>query len=116
MEVQADATLESVEELPEFNGTVIYNANPVLHFNRYTAQATQLPQDNTLKGSAQFATAAKITDGDRVRVSFGNVVVERVFELDSELKGTVALNPVYETTINSGSYRFEKSKIERVVQ
>ena len=116
VEVQADGVLESVEELPEFNGTVIYNANPVLHFNRYTAQAKQLPQESTLKGSAQFATAAKIADGDRVRVSFGDVVVERVFELDSELKGTVALNPVYETTIDSGRYRFEKSKIERVVQ
>ena len=116
VEVDANGTLEEVEELPEFNGVVIYNANPVLQFNQYTAKTAQLPKENTLKGSAQFATAAKIADGDRVRVSFGDVVVERIFELDSELKGTVALNPVYETTINSGSYRFEKSKIERVVQ
>ena len=116
VEVEANGELEDVEELPEFNGVVIYNANPVLQFNRYTAKTKQLPKENTLKGSAQFATAAKIADGERVRVSFGNVVVERTFEIDSELKGTVALNPVYETTINSGSYRFEKSKIERVVQ
>ena len=116
VEVEADGKLEEVQELPEFNGVVIYNANPVLQFNRYTAKTKQLPKEDTLRGSAQFATAAKIADGQRVRVSFGGVTVERTFKLDSELKGTIALNPVYETTINSGSYRFEKSKIERVEQ
>ncbi|WP_428738151.1 NADH-quinone oxidoreductase subunit G [Sulfurimonas sp.] len=116
VEVDANGTLEEVEELPEYNGTVIYNANPVLQFNNYTNKTKQLPKDTTLRGSAQFATAAKISDGDEVTITFGSTTLKRTFQLDSELKGTIALNPVFDITQSASAYRFAKSKIERVVQ
>ncbi|QOP41967.1 NADH-quinone oxidoreductase subunit G [Sulfurimonas marina] len=114
VEVEATAKLEDVEELPEYNGTIIYNANPVLQFNNYTNKTTQLPKDDALRGSQQFATAARISDGDKVTITFGSKTLTRTFKLDSELKGTIALNPVFDTETMS-AYRFAKSKIERVV-
>ncbi|MDH4944535.1 2Fe-2S iron-sulfur cluster-binding protein [Sulfurimonas sp. C5] len=115
VEVEADGKLEDVEELPEYNGTVIYNANPVLQFNNYTNKTKQLPKDNSLRGSAQFATAAKISDGDTVTITFGATTLTRTFKLDDELKGTIALNPMFDQTEDASAYRFAKSKIERVV-
>lgn len=115
VEVEVTGKLEDVEELPEYNGTVIYNANPVLQFNNYTNKTKQLPKDNALRGSAQFATAARISDGDTVNITFGDTTLTRTFKLDDELKGTIALNPTFDMRGASSAYRFAKSKIERVV-
>ncbi len=110
-----DETLEEVAELPEYNGTVVYHANPVLQFNRYTAKTKQLEKDTTLRGSAQFAAAAKIADGDEIKIHLRSGVVKRTFKLDEELKGTIALNPTFDILVDMSGYRFEKSKIVRVV-
>jgi len=99
----------------EFNGTVIYHSNPVLQFNAYTNIAKQLDKDTTLRGSAQFAQAAKISDGDRIEISFGSRTIQRNFKLDNELKGTIALNPIFDDVADASKYKFEKSKIVRVV-
>ena len=109
-----NAKLDDVEELPEYNGTVIYNSNPVLQFNAQTNITKQLERDTSLRGSAQFAVAAKIEDGDEVEINFGAHTTRRVFKLDAELKGTIALNPMFDTNYES-SYKFLKSKIVRVV-
>ena len=110
-----EETLEDVADLPEYNGTVVYHANPVLQFNRYTAKTKQLEKDTTLRGSAQFAAAAKISDGDEIEIHLRSGVVKRVFKLDEELKGTIALNPTFDIHVDMSGYRFEKSKIVRVV-
>jgi NADH-quinone oxidoreductase subunit G len=115
VECRVDGELEEVDDLPEFNGTIIYHANPVLQFNAYTNKTKQLEKDVTLRGSAQFSAAAKISDGDRVEISFGSRVIQRVFKLDNELKGTVALNPTFDDVVDASRYRFEKSKIVRVI-
>ncbi|MDA3908006.1 MAG: NADH-quinone oxidoreductase subunit G [Sulfurimonas sp.] len=112
---KADGKLDEIDDLPEFNGTIIYHSNPVLQFNAYTNKTAQLERDNTLRGSAQFASAAKIADGDRVEVSFAHKTITREFKLDNELKGTVALNPTFDDVVDASRYRFEKSKIVRVV-
>jgi len=107
-------TIEDVEELPEYNGTVIYHSNPVLQFNHYTNKTEQLEKERSLRGSAQFSAAAKISDGDEVEISFASTTIRRVFKLDSELKGTIALNPVFDINIDKDEYKFLKSKIVRV--
>jgi len=114
IECDTNGKLESVDDLPEFNGTVIYNSNPVLQFNAYTNKTKQLEKDSTLRGSAQFASAAKISDGDKVEISFGDETIIREFKLDSELKGTIALNPIFDVSTHSNKYKFEKSKITRI--
>ncbi|SFV60865.1 NADH-ubiquinone oxidoreductase chain G [hydrothermal vent metagenome] len=113
-DVFVNFTLEEIDDLPEFNGTVIYHANPVLQFNAYTARTTELPKANELKGSQQFAMAAKIKDGDRVMIDLGDMKIEREFKVDEKLKGTIAINPTFDLEISPNRYRFEKSKIERV--
>ncbi|MDQ7046073.1 MAG: NADH-quinone oxidoreductase subunit G [Sulfurimonas sp.] len=109
-----DGSLEVIEDLPEFNGTVIYHSNPVLQFNAYTNTTKQLERDTSLRGSAQFAAAAKISDGDKIEITFGSKTILREFKLDKELKGTIALNPTFDIAVDASSYKFEKSKIVRV--
>ncbi len=112
---KADGELEELEDMPEFNGTIVYHCDPVLQFNNYTFKAEQLPRENFLLGSAQFGVAARISDGDNVEISFGATKIQRTFKLDSELKGTIALNPTFDISVDASRYRFEKSKIVRVV-
>ncbi len=112
---ESDAKIEEVAELPEFNGTVIYHCNPVLQFNQFTNKTKQLEKDTTLRGSAQFAAAARISDGDEVEIHFASKTIKRLFKQDDELKGTIALNPSFDMTADFSQYRFEKSKIVRVV-
>jgi NADH-quinone oxidoreductase subunit G len=112
---EPNGKLDPLSDLPEFNGTVIYHSNPVLQFNAYTAKTKQLEKDTTLRGSAQFAAAARISDGDTIEISYGAVNITRKFKLDSDLKGTIALNPTFDYAVDAGKYRFEKSKIVRVI-
>jgi NADH-quinone oxidoreductase subunit G len=115
-DVIADGKLEEIDDLPEFNGTVVYRCNPVNQFNGYTAQAQQLEKEAVLSGSAQFAAAAKISDGDKIRLEFPQSTQERIFKLDPVLKGTIALVPAYDVGFGglNEQYRFEKVKIMRV--
>ena len=99
---------EEVADLPEFNGAVIYHVNPVLQFNAFTAKTAQLENDNNLYGSASFAAAARLSDGDAVAFEVAGETVRRIFKLDDTLKGTVALHPTFDLGLNvTSGYRFE---------
>jgi NADH-quinone oxidoreductase subunit G len=115
-DVEVNGKLEEIEDLPEFNGTVVYRCNPVNQFNGYTAHTQQLEKEATLRGSAQFAAAAKIGDGDKIRLEFPHSTQERIFKLDPTLKGTIALVPAYDVGFGglNEQYRFEKVKITRM--
>lgn len=115
-DVEANGMLEEIEDLPEFNGTVVYRCNPVNQFNGYTARATQLEKEAILRGSAQFAAAAKIGDGDKIHIEFSGETQERIFKLDAGLKGTIALVPAYDVAYGAlnEQYRFEKVKIMKM--
>jgi len=115
-DVEANGILEEVENLPEFNGTVVYRCNPVNQFNGYTARTAQLEKEAALRGSAQFAAAAKIGDGDKIQIEFTGETQERIFKLDAALKGTIALIPAYDVAYGAlnEQYRFEKVKIMKM--
>jgi len=106
---------EEVEELPEFNGTVVYRCDPVSQFNAFTARASQLEKATELRGSEQFAVAARLSDGDLVVIGSGETARERRFTIDPTLKGTIALEPDFDRGISAGqgSYRFEKVNITK---
>ena len=114
-DVAVSENLEAVSDLPVFDGTIVYQSNPVLQFNSATAQTEQLTIDAVLKGSAQFATAAKIANGDVVEIDFGHKKLQRTFELDESLKGTVALHPTFDQGYDAmpTAYRFDKVKISK---
>ncbi len=111
---EVDPLLE-IDELPEFNGTVLYHCEPVLQFNSYTAHRSS-EEERALVGSPQFAIAAKIADGDHIEMVVNNHRIERSFIVDPTLKGTVALHPTFDLPLGiyDGRYRFEKVKIMKV--
>lgn len=108
-----DETLTAVDALPEFNGTIVYHSNPVLQFNANTDQAKQLLEEAVLRGSNQFAVAAKIADGDQITIEFNGQKIQRKFELDETLKGTIALHPTFDLGWEAvpSKYRFNKVNI-----
>jgi NADH-quinone oxidoreductase subunit G len=68
-------------------------------------------------GSQQFATAGKLRDGDTIGYTIYGVKFERVFKIDTSLKGTIALNPTFDMGLSSAllsSYRFSQVELERV--
>ena len=119
MKHPVDSTLEEVAELPEFNGAILYRCDPVLQFGPQTYRASQLSREEPiLFGSQQFAMAAKLKEGMRVKLHVGGVEMERVFKIDPDLKGTIALNPTFDLGLRedllSSIYRYSQSKIEVV--
>ncbi len=117
VEVGIDTSIEDIAEMSAFDGTVVYNCNPQEHFSPLTALSDNLTKDAYLLGSQQFATASKLKDGDTIRYTIDSVKFERVFKIDTSLKGTIALNPLFDMGLSTAllsSYRFSKVDLERV--
>ena len=110
-------TLDEVEDINTYNGTVIYRCEPLHHFNKNTGKSLLLRSNHALRGSASFATAAKIKDGNTIDIMLNGQVVTKKFKLDSTIKGTIALYPTYDDGIVNDNiakgYRFKQVKIER---
>ena len=108
--------IEEIEELDGYDGVVVYHcdsAEAVAAFIR-PAGSTQYP---LLTGSQQFATAAKLQDGEVIEFMIEGVDFKRVFRIDTSMKGTIALNPVFDMGLSAAllsSYRFNRLKFQRV--
>jgi len=117
LESKPKIELKEPEELDSFDGTIIYRCNEGAIFNPFVARTHQFKDSKPkLVGSAQFATAAKLKDGDRVKFIQDGVEYERVFSIDTTMKGTIAINPTYDYGLSSfaiSSYRFSPVKIEK---
>lgn len=113
-EQPCEAQVDPVSEIREYNGSVVYRCDPLSQFNPFTDKAHQITDEAVLSGSEQFAMAAKIEDGQRVRFVIGKETHERLFKVDERLKGTVALNPSFDSSESYDSYRYNQVKIERV--
>lgn len=102
-----DDTLNDVDNISTFNGTVIYICKPL-----------PLQSNNKLQGSSSFATAAKIKDGNTVNITYDGKTMTKDFKLDSTIKGTIALYPTNDDVSNDDKiqigYRFKQVKIEKV--
>jgi len=102
-------SIDEVEDLNTYDGTVIYRCEVINSFN----------EKQKLIGSHSFATVAKIHNGDKVIINFNGEKSERIFKLDSKLKGNIAICNTFETALSddlvSSNYRYKQVKIERVV-
>ncbi len=112
-------SLKPISEIESFDGTVIYRCEPLHQFNYNTQLSDILKADEHLRGSASFATAAKISAGDFVKISYGDFETIRRFKIDKTIKGTIALYPTFDNglvddKIDEG-YRFKKVKITKIV-
>jgi NADH-quinone oxidoreductase subunit G len=107
--------IDEPQEIEGIDGAVIYNCNPQEHFSAFTGKSKNLQQEAVLLGSKQFAMAAKLRDGESVVFNIGIITFNRVFKIDTSLKGTIALNPLFDKGLSTAlisSYRF--SRLERV--
>lgn len=110
-----DETLEEVDDISEFNGAVVYRCNhPLSQFNPYEEKAPENKGALVLLGSKQFATAAKVKAGTMVRFEMDGKTYQRKFEVSDDLKGTIACNPVFDSTDNYDEYRYKQVKLEEV--
>jgi len=97
--------IEEVSDLGAYDGSVIYRCNHRL---------TQEGNEFFLVGSKQFAVAAKIQDSAMVRFTMDNTKYERRFKVDDQLKGTIAFNPVFDSTEKFNEYRYKQVNLEVV--
>jgi NADH-quinone oxidoreductase subunit G len=107
-----DSKIQEVADLGEFNGSVVYNRDPLSQFSPFTADCKQIVEKEELVGSEQFALASKIKSGDKVKFIVNGVEFNRIFKLNRHMKGTVAYNPVFRLDSKSTNYRYNQVKIE----
>ncbi len=116
--VKTTNKLEEVEDIESFDGVVLYMSNPNNQKNVFTNICEHLESNNDLIGSQQFAVAAKINDGDKVKISVVGAELERTFKIDKNLKGTIGILPTFDMGFKGqaikAAYRFNKAKIEQV--
>ncbi len=115
--VQADGIVEKLSSVEKVSGAVVYNCDPQEHFSPLTAQSDNLTSEAPLVASEEFAQEQGLADGDTVCYTIDSVKFERVFKIDTSMKGTVALNPTFDMGLSSAllsSYRFSQVDLEKV--
>jgi len=113
-----DNSLSEIEDIPTYDGVVLYTCNPNSQKNVFTNICKYLETDVNIVGSKQFAIAAKINDGDEIKVNVNGVKIQKGFKIDPNLKGTIGLLSNFDLGFEGQSlmsdYRFNKVKIEQV--
>ena len=104
--------IDEVGDLSEYNGSVVYDCNPLNQFNKFTKDCGQIQEKLDLVGSEQFAQASKIKSGDMVTFSVNGQEFTRHFRVDRKLTGTIALNPSFDGDAKTSEYRYNQVKIE----
>jgi len=114
--VSVKRDFDEVEEIEGFDGAVVYNCNPTEQFSPFTAKSKLLKDEAVLLGSQQFATVTKLQDGENITYTIDGVKFDRVFKIDTSMKGTIALNPTFDMGLSGAllsSYRFSRLDFER---
>ncbi|MFP4486160.1 MAG: NADH-quinone oxidoreductase subunit G [Campylobacterales bacterium] len=90
---EENSSIEPIEELEEYNGTIIYLSNPILQFNRYTAKASELSSELYLSISKTLAEELGVESKDVLTLSSegGSISLECV--VDSSLVNSAVLVP-----------------------
>lgn len=116
MDINIKAFIEDVEELDIYDGVVVYNCNDKNELGDWLS-STSKKNSWFLLGSKQFSVASKLVDGDVINFEIDGVLFNRIFKVVESLKGTVAINPVFDIGLSRGvlhSYRFSKLKFKKV--
>ena len=104
--------IAEVDDLSEYNGSVVYSCNPLNQFNKFTKDCAQIQAKTDLVGSEQFAQASRIKSGDTVTFTVNGEKFTRNFRVDRKLTGTIALNPSFDEDTKTSEYRYNQVKIE----
>lgn len=99
----SSSELEEPEELDSYNGTVIYS-----YFDENS--------EDIILGSESFSRVAKISNKDNVFINYKNEKIQKLFKIDKDLQGTIALCSINkeDNSFLSKGYSFKQVKIEKV--
>lgn len=103
-EFKTDGELSPLKEPESFDGSVVF----------FMDEADGLNLSGEVKeliGSASFAAAAKVKDGDMVSVQAKGVEAKAKFKLEPQMKGTVAL-----CRAKFSGYAFKLAKISKIIE
>lgn len=117
IDMDTNDTLDEISSIDAFDGSVVYNCNPLQQFNNATAITKLTAKESFIKGSDSFAKSAKISSGDEIIININNSTIRKIFKVDSSLKGTIALLPIYDLDLGNDilkGYRYKKVKIQKV--
>jgi NADH-quinone oxidoreductase subunit G len=106
-----DFALDEIDDLPVYDGAVIYT------YKVEKPAAKRRKIENILSGSKQFAMAAKLQDNDLISFEIEGAKFMRVFKIDTHLKGVIALNPTFDIDLSASllsSYRFSRLAFEKI--
>jgi len=115
--VEANGVVEKLSSVEKLSGAVVYNCDPQEHFSSLTAQSDNLTSEALLVGSETFAQEQGLSDGDTVCYTIDGIKFERVFKIDTSMKGAVALNPTFDMGLSTAllsSYRFSQVDLKKV--
>jgi NADH-quinone oxidoreductase subunit F len=96
-----DFTLDDIEELKSFNGTLVY-------------KLIEDENNDELIASKTFANIAKVGNGDEIYINSKNEKIKRVLKIDETLNGTIAILKVKNSEDIFSGYRYKQVKIEKV--
>ena len=106
-----DFALDEIDDLPVYDGAVIYT------YKVEKRAAEERETEDVLSGSKQFAMAAKLQDGDFISFKVEGVRFTRMFKIDTYMKGVIALNPTFDIELSASlisSYRFSRLAFEKI--
>lgn len=106
-----DQTIEAVSQVEGMSGAAVYLCNPIEHFSPFTAKCERIGAEAMLTGSQTFAQETGLEDGQSIRFMIDGIEFERLFKIDTSMKGSIALNPTYDMGLSAGlisSYRFNR--------
>ena len=113
---KTEESIEEIEDLPEFNGTVVYRCEPVLQFSPFTAKAHQLRNKAKLYVSETFMEKFGLKERDKVEIQKENNTITLEVELDNKIESGAYISTFdksidTETIFNDG-YRFTEVNIK----
>ncbi len=106
-----DFTLDEIDDLPVYDGALIYT------YKAEKPKAREREIEKILRGSKQFSMATKLQDGDLISFEIDGVKFMRVFKIDTHMKGVIALNPTFAINLSASllsSYRFSRLAFEKI--
>jgi NADH-quinone oxidoreductase subunit G len=108
--VKVVENFDEIEDLPTYDGAIIYHCNENTNISVFSNVTTAFKSNEFyLRGSPQFANIVKIKDGDDIKFNINGIKYQRVFKIDEGMKGTIAINPIFDMDLNKNqniSYRF----------
>ena len=118
IEISSDESVEKADESLCLEGELVYAANPVRQFSRFTNKATNLDEVSGLYMSEANLADSDLNEGDSVRVKTENGEVVTTIVSDNKITGNIALVPSFDLKLNSealfSGYRFNSASIQKV--